>query len=95
VVRPEETGEKCTMCGKPIVVRYGRRGKFLACSGYPDCRFTKSIAKDGKTTATEPEPTGETCENCGKPMVRKRGRFGEFLACSGYPACKTVKKIAV
>jgi DNA topoisomerase-1 len=71
-----------------MVIRLGRRGKFLACSGYPDCKNTKSLTGDKKT----PEPVNEKCENCGKDMVRRWGRFGEFIACSGYPQCKTIKK---
>ena len=74
-----------------MLFRSGRNGRFLACSGYPDCRNTKELAPDG--TAAEREPIDVKCEECGKPMVRKRGRFGEFLACTGYPACKATRSI--
>ncbi|MCK5740267.1 type I DNA topoisomerase [bacterium] len=77
----EDAGEACPQCQKPVVLRWGRNGKFLACSGYPDCKFTKPLE--------EPEPTGISCPNCGKEMVLKVGRYGRFLACSGYPDCKT------
>lgn len=85
------TDEVCEKCGKPMVVKIGRFGKFLACTGYPECRNTKQLNGDG--TKAEPEVTDEVCEKCGKPMVVKRGRFGPFLGCSGYPECKNIKRI--
>ena len=91
------TDEVCEKCGSPMVIKWGQFGRFMACSGYPECKNTKEIvsdeaAKEGdaSTESTEPEP----CENCGKPMALKRGRFGQFLACTGYPECKTTRKIA-
>ncbi|MFH1279514.1 MAG: type I DNA topoisomerase [Candidatus Eisenbacteria bacterium] len=84
-----ETEVVCEKCGKPMIERWGRNGKFLACSGYPDCKSTKPIEGD------EPEPTGETCEKCGGEMIIKIGRFGRFLACSNYPDCKNTKSIPV
>jgi DNA topoisomerase-1 len=87
----------CEKCGKPMVIKWGRNGSFLACQGYPECRNTKEIERkaDG-TVEIVPEPTtDEVCENCGAPMVVKRGRFGSFLACSRYPDCKTTKPISL
>lgn len=78
----ESTSEVCPQCGKPLIIRWGRNGKFMACSGYPDCKYSKPIA------AAEEVP-GEVCDKCGKPMVAKVGRYGRFLACSGYPECKS------
>src|SRR5262245_37717500 len=80
----------CDKCGKPMVIKAGKFGLFLACSGYPDCENTRELET--------PEPGAdegldETCENCGRPMAMKRGRFGQFLACTGYPECKTTRKI--
>jgi DNA topoisomerase-1 len=80
----------CDKCGKPMVIKSGKFGLFLACSGYPDCENTRELE------TPEPGAEGEideTCENCGKPMVVKRGRFGQFLACTGYPECKTTRKL--
>lgn len=74
-----------------MVIKMGRFGRFLACTGYPECKNTKQIGSDGKPQ--EPETTNEICEKCGKPMVVKHGRFGKFLGCSGYPECKGIKKI--
>jgi DNA topoisomerase I len=80
----------CDKCGKPMVIKAGKFGLFLACSGYPDCENTRELEAPESGAEGEIE---ETCENCGKPMVVKRGRFGQFLACTGYPECKTTRKI--
>ncbi len=87
----EKTDEVCDLCGKPMIIRWGRYGKFMACSGYPDCKNIKSLGKNGE--AAEPEVTDEKCPKCGSPMVIKMGRFGKFMACSDYPKCKTTKAI--
>ena len=82
------TDEKCPKCGKPVMIRSGRFGDFMACSGYPQCKYTKPLPG-----SKEAESTNEVCEKCGKPMVFKRSRFGSFMACSGYPQCKNIKPI--
>lgn len=87
------TDEVCDKCGKPMIIKMGRFGKFMACSGYPDCKNIKSINKDGTVAAVEPELTNEVCEKCGAPMAKKMGRFGPFLSCSTYPKCKGIKNI--
>ncbi len=90
VKEPDEaTDEVCNKCGKPMVIKNGRFGKFIACSGYPECKNAKPI---NKGEAAE-EKTGESCPTCGSPMVMKAGRFGKFIACSKYPECKTTKPI--
>ena len=93
------TEVKCEKCGKPMVIRMGRSGQFLACTGYPECKNTSDLppdlaAKYG-TPSTAPEVPEQTCEKCGKPMALKRGRFGYFMACTGYPECRNTKKIVV
>jgi len=97
----EPTDLACEKCGRPMVIKWGRFGKFLACSGYPECKNTKELPDNGQGAAAAGEngqgesvTEGQSCENCGKPMVLKRGRFGPFLACSGYPECRTVVRIA-
>src|SRR5579883_2020654 len=87
----EPTDFICEKCGKPMVIKWGRHGKFIACTGYPDCTSTREIpAEDG---AVSEQDEAEYCDNCGRPMVLKKGRFGQFLACSGYPDCKTTKQL--
>ncbi|MDO8490696.1 MAG: type I DNA topoisomerase, partial [Dehalococcoidia bacterium] len=88
----EPTNEVCPNCGKPMVIKTGRFGRFMSCSGYPECKTHKPLPEDEAKLA---KPTGEVCEKCGKPMVMKRGRFGNFLACSGYPECKNTKRIVI
>jgi DNA topoisomerase I len=83
----EKTDEICEKCGKPMIIKLGRNGKFLACSGYPKCKNTKSLENDI-------EMIDEKCPNCGKPMQIRRGRFGRYIACSNYPECKTTKNIS-
>lgn len=89
-----QTDEVCDKCGSMMVIKWGRFGRFLACSAYPDCKNTRQIAATGSEGGSEaPRPEEIECEKCGKPMVLKRGRFGEFMACSGYPECRNTKKI--
>ena len=101
-VRPEDipTDEKCEKCGKPMVIKWGRHGRFMACSGYPECKNAKPLASQesgagGQQSETEIQQTDEKCPKCGSPMVLKSGRFGKFLACSKYPECKTTKPIGM
>lgn len=80
-----ETVEKqCPKCGKPLAVKWGRYGKFLACSGFPDCRHSENL---------EVEKTDKTCPHCDKELIIKFGRYGKFLACSGYPDCRYTENI--
>jgi len=91
----EKTDEVCGKCGKPMVVKKGRFGPFLSCSGYPDCKNIVKIKKGDRAAAPTPEPqvTNTPCDKCGKPMIVRQGRFGPFLACSGYPGCKNIMKM--
>jgi DNA topoisomerase-1 len=86
----------CEKCGKPLVIKWGKHGSFIACTGYPECTYTRELTVDlpdvDKADLSE-QGEEEYCENCGRPMVLKKGRFGTFLACTGYPECKTTKQI--
>ncbi|MDR1496171.1 MAG: topoisomerase DNA-binding C4 zinc finger domain-containing protein, partial [Clostridiales Family XIII bacterium] len=80
-IADEPTDEICEICGKPMVIKVGRFGEFMACSGYPDCKNTKPIVKS----------TGVACPQCGKDIVVRKSRKGKvFYGCSGYPGCKQV-----
>jgi DNA topoisomerase-1 len=81
----------CEKCGKPMVIRLGRYGKFLACSGYPECKATRPLKAENTEANSIGAVTSEVCEQCGSPMVVRKGRYGEFLACSAYPTCKVAK----
>jgi len=97
-ITEETTEEVCEKCGKPMIIKTGRFGKFMACSSYPECKNTKKIV-GGQLTAAEPdvaaEPTGEKCEKCGADMVKRVGKYGPFTGCSAYPKCKNIKSIEV
>ncbi len=96
------TDEKCDKCGSVMAIKFGRFGRFLACTNYPECKNTRDLAKapatesaDGAAAAAPENPfEGEICEKCGKPLALKRGRFGQFLACTGYPECRNTRKIS-
>ena len=75
----------CEKCGKPMLVRWNKFGRFLGCSGYPECRNTQPLDKKERA---EPKPIGQKCPNCGNELVEREGRFGPFIACSNYPECK-------
>ncbi len=76
--------EKCPKCGRDLVIKWGRNGRFIACTGYPECTYTRPLDEDV-------EETKEICPKCGAPLVVKVGKFGRFLACSNYPECKFTK----
>jgi DNA topoisomerase-1 len=82
---------ECPTCGKQLVYRFGKNGKFLSCSTYPECTFACPCDKEGKMV--EEKLSEHECPKCGKPMVHKNGRFGPFLGCSDYPECKTTLKL--
>jgi len=88
--KQEKLGKNCPDCGGDLVVKFGRFGKFIACSNYPQCKYTEKTAEEKKV---DEENSGEICEICGAPMVVKRGKFGSFLGCSNYPECTGIKKI--
>jgi DNA topoisomerase-1 len=91
----EKTDEVCEKCGSPMVIKWGRYGKFLACSGYPECKNTRQLQGEGGEGGSEvhEDALKEICPADGQPMVLKKGRFGAFLACTGYPECKQTKRL--
>jgi DNA topoisomerase-1 len=85
----EQTDEKCDKCGRPMVVRWGRFGRFLACSGFPECKNSRPLPGEEEAT----QATDEKCDICGAAMVVRRGRYGPFLACTNYPTCKGSRRL--
>ena len=92
--------ETCPDCGSQLRMRFGRFGPFIACSNYPDCKYTRNLeepaakapaAGDGTATPAAEEEI-PPCEECGRPMTLKRSRFGTFFGCTGYPECKNIRK---
>ena len=90
----EKTDEVCERCGLPMVLKWGRYGKFLACSGYPGCKNTRQMAgTEGPDADVSEEVAKATCPRCGRAMVLKKGRFGPYLACVGYPECHSTQRL--
>jgi DNA topoisomerase-1 len=81
--------EFCENCGKPMVLKRGRFGTFMACTGYPECKTTRRLDSVQKKPDT---PLEEKCPDCGRNLLLRNGRFGEFISCSGYPECKYIKQ---
>ena len=86
-----ETGqdEYCENCGRVMVLKRGRFGQFMACTGYPDCKTTRRLDQGKRVPDV---PLEELCPQCGRNMVLRHGRYGEFISCSGYPECKYIKQ---
>ena len=81
--------EYCENCGRPMVLKRGRFGQFMACTGYPECKTTRRLDQAKKVPDI---PLDEKCPKCERNMVLRHGRFGEFTSCSGYPECKYIKQ---
>jgi DNA topoisomerase-1 len=77
----QPVGENCPECSNTLVFKWGRHGRFIACSNFPACKYTRNLVEDG------PTESDVVCDKCGKPMLIKTSKYGKFLACSGYPAC--------
>ena len=92
-VTQERIEELCPKCGGPLSIRLGRNGRFIGCTNYPECDYTRDLNADG----AEPEPKeiieGRVCPDCGSPLEVKNGRYGKFIGCSGYPKCKHIEPL--
>jgi DNA topoisomerase-1 len=89
-VTQEKMDEDCPKCSKPLTTRLGRRGKFVGCSGYPECDYTRSVGDDAQE---EPETIDRNCPDCGEGLIIRHGRYGKFIGCSGYPKCKHIEPL--
>ncbi len=97
-VADEVTDQSCEKCDKPMAIKMGRFGRFLSCTGYPDCKNSKPYSEESSGAdgaAAAEQVTDESCELCERPMVVKTGRFGQFLSCTGYPECRGRKPYQV
>ena len=91
-VTTEALDEACPKCGKPLNIRLGRRGRFIGCSGYPECDYTRNLEDD--QGAAEPEKVeGRKCPECGSDLIIRHGRYGKFIGCSGYPNCRHIEPL--
>lgn len=91
-VTHEQMDENCPDCGSQLSIRLGRNGRFVGCTNYPTCKYTRNLKEDGD--APPPEILeGKSCPKCEAPLVLKSGRYGKFIGCSGYPACKYIEPL--
>jgi DNA topoisomerase-1 len=92
----ETTGDLCDLCGKAMVIRTGRKGGFLACSGYPACKNTYSLdpVTGQKIESSRPLQTTRKCNKCESAMWLRKGKRGYFLACSGFPKCRNIRPVS-
>jgi len=91
-VTQESMDEACPKCGKPLSIRLGRRGRFVGCSGFPDCDYTRSLGDD-KEPETPEVVEGRVCPQCSSQLIIRHGRYGKFIGCSNYPTCKYIEPL--
>ena len=92
-VTTEELNENCPKCTKPLAIRLGKRGRFIGCTGYPECDYTQDMGQN--TTSAEPEVKmiDRSCPTCSAQLQIKRGKYGLFVGCSSYPECKFMEPL--
>ncbi|TAK75176.1 MAG: type I DNA topoisomerase [Gammaproteobacteria bacterium] len=94
-VTQEQLDEKCPDCSKPLSIRLGKRDRFIGCTGYPDCSYTRAMEEqpgEEKTPAAE-LVEGRDCPDCGGQLKIKHGRYGKFIGCGNYPKCKHIESL--
>ncbi len=93
-VTTEALDEACPTCGKPLAIRLGRRGRFVGCTGYPECDYTRNLNESREQAAAEPEKVeGRTCPKCDSELIIRQGRYGRFIGCSAYPKCRYIEPL--
>ncbi len=91
-VTQEAMDEACPKCGKPLATRLGRRGRFVGCTGYPECDYTRGLGDDKEPEAPE-KVEGRNCPQCESDLIIRQGRYGKFIGCSNYPKCKYIEPL--
>lgn len=91
-VTQEAMDENCPKCGQPLSIRLGRRGRFIGCTAFPDCDYTRSLNEEEDNAAAE-QVEGRICPSCGGALVVRHGRYGKFIGCSNYPSCKHIEPL--
>ncbi|QWF71385.1 type I DNA topoisomerase [Methylomonas paludis] len=92
-VTQESLDEKCPECGSALSIRLGRNGRFIGCTNYPTCSYTRNLGEDAAVSANPEVAEGRFCPKCSAPLVIKIGRYGKFLGCSAYPGCKHIEPL--
>ncbi len=92
-VTQEAIDEACPQCGSPLSIRLGRNGRFIGCTKYPECSYTRNLNEDSSAPATPETVEGRVCPSCASPLVYKTGKYGKFIGCSAYPKCKHIEPL--
>ena len=92
-VTTEELDESCPKCGKPLAIRLGKRGRFIGCTGYPECDYTGNAPNSSVTPEPEVKTIDRDCPTCSAPLQIKRGKYGLFVGCSKYPECNFIEPL--
>ncbi len=92
-VTQEEIDEKCPKCGAPLAIRLGRRGRFIGCTAYPECDYTRNVDETREEAAEPQVIEGRVCPQCESQLIIRRGRYGKFIGCSSYPDCKYIEPL--
>ncbi len=92
-VTQEAIDEKCPLCGSPLSIRLGRNGRFIGCTNYPECSYTRNLNDDAAASTATETVEGRVCPSCESPLVFKVGRYGKFIGCSAYPKCKHIEPL--
>ena len=92
-VTHEAMDEKCPECGSQLSIRLGRHGRFVGCTNYPECSYTRDLNSDGKEQEEPEIVEGRKCPECNSDLVIKRGKYGKFIGCSSYPDCRHIEPL--
>lgn len=92
-VTHEAMDEKCPKCGSQLSIRLGRHGRFIGCTNYPECDYTRDLNGNGKEKEEPEIVEGRKCPECGSDLVIKRGKYGKFIGCTGYPKCRYIEPL--
>jgi DNA topoisomerase-1 len=93
-VTQEALDETCPKCGAPLSIRLGKHGRFIGCTRYPECDYTRDLREGNAQKQPAPEIVeGRACPECGAPLQVKRGKYGKFIGCTGYPKCRYIEPL--
>lgn len=92
-ITTEILDESCPKCGKALSIRLGKRGRFIGCTGYPDCDYTQDLSNPTEAEKAPDVVEGRDCPDCGSELHIKTGRYGRFIGCSNYPKCKHIEPL--
>ncbi len=92
-VTTEKTEEACPDCGKALVIKLGKYGRFFACSAFPECRYVRPLTNGSAENGDAAQLSGEVCDTCGAPLLLRQGKYGQFYGCSKYPSCNFIRPL--